>query len=66
MKELSKRKHRPDENILSYITSIYRDLDKKMNSEQKMSYIIDKLDDETAAQITYFIPKNVSELKQIA
>jgi hypothetical protein len=69
MKELSKRKHRSDESILSYITSIKAicyDLDKKMSSEQKISYIIEGLDDETAAQITYFNPQSVSDLERIA
>jgi hypothetical protein len=69
MKELSKRKYNADDSILNYITSIKaicRDLDKKMSSEQKMSYILKGLDDETAAQITYFNPKTVSELESIA
>jgi Cft2 family RNA processing exonuclease len=69
MKELSKRKHRSDESILSYLTSIKaicHDLDKKMSSEQKISYIIEGLDDETAAQITYFNPQSVPDLERIA
>jgi hypothetical protein len=44
MKELSKRKHKPDESILYYITSIktiYYDLDPNMSSEKKMSYTLE-------------------------
>jgi hypothetical protein len=37
-----------------------------MSSEQKMSYILEGLDDETAAQITYFNPTSVSSLENIA
>jgi hypothetical protein len=37
-----------------------------MSSEQKMSYILEGLDDETAAQITYFNPTSVSSLEHIA
>jgi hypothetical protein len=69
MKELDKRKHKPDESILNYITSIKaicHDLDRNMSSEQKMSYILEGLDDETAAQITYFNPTSVSSLENIA
>ena len=65
-RELGKRKKLESESMIVYITSIQtlcRDLDSKMSNEQIMNYILDGLDQELAAQIQCFNPKNVDELK---
>jgi hypothetical protein len=68
-KELRERKKRQDESMTVYITAIQticHDLDKNMSTEQIMSYILEGLDEEIAAQIQYFNPKSISELISIA
>jgi hypothetical protein len=68
-KELRERKKRPDESMTVYITAIQticHDLDKNMSTEQIMSYILEGIDEEIAAQIQYFNPKSISELISIA
>jgi hypothetical protein len=67
--ELRGRKKNRDESVTVYITAIQticHDLDKNMSTQQKMSHILEGLDEEIAAQILYINPKGISELISIA
>jgi hypothetical protein len=68
-KELRNRKKLDTESMAVYITAIQaicHDLDEDMSTEQVISYALEGLEPNFAAQIQYFNPKGIKQLIEIS